>query len=99
MKAFNVIRFRVKPGREQEFIDLHRDALRNFPGFHRGTLVNTGVRSFCFIGEWDDFASIVAARPRMIAFLDTFRDTLEDLGSDLGVTDAVSGEAVLEIEP
>jgi len=99
MKAFNVVRFRVKPGREQEFIDLHRDALRGYPGFHRGTLVNTGGRSYCFIGEWDGFANIVAARPQMIAFLDSFRDTLEDLGGDLGVTDPVSGEAVLEVQP
>jgi hypothetical protein len=33
----------------------------------------------------------------MIALLDSFRDTLEDLGSGLGVTDPVSGEVVLEM--
>ena len=33
----------------------------------------------------------------MIAMLETFRDTLEDLGGGLGVTDPVSGEAVLEM--
>jgi hypothetical protein len=31
----------------------------------------------------------------MIATLNTFRDTLEGLGSGLGVTDAVSGDVVL----
>jgi hypothetical protein len=31
----------------------------------------------------------------MIAMLDTFRERLEDLGGGLGVTDPVSGEAVL----
>lgn len=35
----------------------------------------------------------------MIATLDTFRDTLEDLGGGLGVTDPVSGEVVLELTP
>ena len=45
----------------------------------------------------DSFQSIVAARPKMIAMLDSFRDTLEDLGGGLGVTDPVSGEAVLEM--
>jgi len=99
MKAFNVVRFRVKPGHEQEFIDLHRGALKEHAGFRRGTLVNTGERAYCFIGEWNDFASIVAARPQLIAFLDTFRDRLEDLGGGLGVTDPVSGEAVIEIVP
>ena len=33
----------------------------------------------------------------MIGMLDRFRDTLEDLGSGLGVTDPVSGEVVVEM--
>ena len=49
------------------------------------------------IAGWDDFDSLVAARPRMIAVLDTFRDTLEDLGGGLGITDPVSGETVAEM--
>jgi hypothetical protein len=32
----------------------------------------------------------------MIGFLDEVRDMLEDLGGGLGVTDPVSGEAVVE---
>jgi hypothetical protein len=35
----------------------------------------------------------------MIGILDRFRDTLEELGGDLGVTDRVSGEAVVEMKP
>jgi hypothetical protein len=34
----------------------------------------------------------------MIATLDSFRDTLEDLGGGLGVTDPVSGSVVLELK-
>jgi hypothetical protein len=37
---------------------------------------------------------LAAARPKMITTLDTFRDTLEDLGGGLGVTDPVSGMSV-----
>ena len=44
-------------------------------------------------------ASMAAARPHMIATLDTFRDTLENLGGGIGVTDPVSGEVVLELSP
>jgi hypothetical protein len=51
---------------------------------------------FRFIGEWDSYQSIVAAWPKMIATLDSFRDMLEDLGGGLAITDPVSGEAVLE---
>jgi hypothetical protein len=35
----------------------------------------------------------------MIATLNSFRDTLEDLGSGLGVTDAVAGPVVMRMHP
>ena len=85
MTAFNVVRFRVKPGREQEFVDKHRDARTAFAGFRRGSLVKTGDRTYCIVGEWDSMAQLAAARPSMIALLDSFRDTLEDQGGGLGV--------------
>ena len=96
MSAFNVVRFRVKPGRDQEFINAHRKATEEgFTGARRVALIKTGDNSYCVVGEWDSFDNIVAARPRMISLLDTFRDCLEDLGA-LGVTDPVSGETVFE---
>lgn len=98
MRAYNVVRYRVKPGREEDVIKAHQN-LNDLAGFTGGALVKTGDRSYCFIGTWDKFDSIVAARPQMIGVLDTFRDALEDLGSGLGVTDPVSGEAVVELPP
>ncbi|MGE5667759.1 MAG: DUF718 domain-containing protein [Betaproteobacteria bacterium] len=97
MSAFNVVRFRVKPGMESRFLDAHRRARGDFAGFRGAALIKTGDRSYCMIGGWDDFDSLAAARPQMIAILDTFRDTLEDLGGGLGVTDPVSGETVVEM--
>jgi hypothetical protein len=97
VKAFNVVRFRVKPGRENEFIDTQRKSKPDFAGFKRFTMIKTGDRTYCVMGEWDSYQNMVAARPEMIAMLDTFRDTLEELGSGLGVTDPVSGEVVLEM--
>ena len=97
MTAYNVVRNRVKAGREKDFEEAVRNLDRNYPGIRKMTLIKTGDRSYCMIGKWDDMASIVAARPRMIASLDTFRDMLEDLGDGLGVTDPVSGEAVFEM--
>ena len=98
MTAHNVVRFRVKPGREQEFLDAHRHPQRDFPWLRGGGLIRTGERAYCLIGEWDSMASIASARPAMIANLDRFRDTLEDLGHGLGVTDPVSGELVLGLK-
>ena len=97
MTAFNVVRFRVKPGREEEFLQAHRRSRADFTGFRRFVLIKTGDRAYCVIGEWDGVQSLAAARPKMIALLDTFRDTLEDLGGGLGLTDPVSGEVILEV--
>jgi antibiotic biosynthesis monooxygenase (ABM) superfamily enzyme len=98
MTAYNVVRFKVKPGREQEFLDVHRRLERDFPGLRRGGLVKTGDRAYCFVGEWDGMANIASARPAMLANLDRFRDTLEDLGNGLGLTDPVSGELVVDLK-
>jgi hypothetical protein len=95
MTAFNVVRVRVKPGRENEYLEAH-NIDRKFSGLRRLSMIKTGERSYCIIGEWDSMQSIVNARPQMIALLDSFRDTLEDLGGGLGVTDPVSGEVVVE---
>src|SRR6516225_3236180 len=95
MTAFNVVRFTVKPGNEQRFIDAHRQLSRpSFKGFLGGSLIRTGERTFCMVAEWRTFQSIVKARPEMIAMLDGMRDMLEDLGGGLGVTDPVSGQTV-----
>jgi hypothetical protein len=99
MTAFNIVRLRVKPGREEEFLAAHRAADSSFAGFRQGTLVKTGEGTFCFVGEWSSMDRIVAARPQMIALLDGFRDCLEQLSEELGVTDPVSGEAVMTLKP
>ena len=97
MTAFNVVRFRVKPGNEQRFIDEHRKLRPGFKGFLGGSLIKTGEQTFCMIGEWRNFQSIAAARPQMIALLDGMREMLEDLGGGLGVTDPVSGDAGVKL--
>ncbi len=98
MTAYNVVRFKVKPGQEPQFLDAHRHMARDFPGLRGGGLIKTGDRSYCLVGEWDNLASIAAARPAMIANLNRFRDTLEDLGNGLGVTDPVSGEMIMGLK-
>jgi hypothetical protein len=102
MTAYNMVRMRVKPGFEQQFITHHDTLLDSAAaelkaaGLRRFSLVKTGERDFCVLGEWDDFDSIVRARPVMIRSLDGLLPMLEDLGEGLGVTDPVSGEAVAE---
>ena len=98
MSAFNAVRFRVRPGRDQEFLDAHRAVAGHWPGLEHANIIKTGDHSYCIIAEWRDFNALAKARPEMIATLDTFRHTLEDLGGGVGVTDAVSGEVVLTMK-
>jgi hypothetical protein len=99
MTAYNVVRFRVKSGREKEFEDANRNAKLEGAGFRKGALIKTGDRTYCLVAEWDSQDNIIAARPKMIGLLDTQRAMLEDLGGSLGVTDPVSGPVVVEIKP
>ncbi len=98
MTAFNAVRFKVKAGREQEFLDAHKNVHAEWPGLRHVNIVKTGEQRYCIIAEWDGVESLVEARPAMIATLNSFRDTLEDLGNGLGVTDAVSGPVVLALK-
>ena len=42
MTAFNVVRFRVKPGRDQEFLDAHRSVDTNWPGLKKVNIDKDG---------------------------------------------------------
>ena len=99
MTAFNAVRFKVKPGNEERFVEWHRKAQPALKGFLAGNLIKTGDRTYCFIGEWRNFQSIVNARPQMTGLLDEAREMLEDLGGALGVTDPVSGDVVVKVGP
>jgi hypothetical protein len=98
MTAFNAVRFKVKAGREQAFLDAHRGVGADWPGLRHANIIETGGGGYCIIAEWEDEDSLAAARPQMIATLDSFRDTLEELGEGRGLTDPVSGPVVLEMK-
>jgi|SRR4051812_31412350 hypothetical protein len=98
MTAFNVVRFRVKPGQDEAFLAAHRKlGVDGFDGARRFSMIKTGEGTYCIIGEWNNFEDIVGARPKMIGLLETFRHQLEELGAELGITDPVSGEAVIDM--
>jgi hypothetical protein len=98
MTAYNAVRFRVRTGQEEAFMDAH-SLLPPLAGLREAVIVKTGERTFCFVGKWDDMRALENARPQMISMLDGFRHLLEDLGGGLGVTDPVSGEVVMNLRP
>jgi hypothetical protein len=98
MTAFNAVRFRVKPGQDQAFLDAHKKLNPSWQGMRHANIIKTGDRTYCIIVEWDSMDALAKARPEMIKTLDSFRHMLEDLGGGLGLTDPVSGEVVLAMK-
>ena len=92
-KAIGVVRFRPKPGREDEFEQLFTSMTREFAGLRRAMLVKSQDGRYFSIGEWDSFEDMAAARPAMVGNLDKFRHTLLEFDKT-GVTDPISGEVV-----
>ena len=81
---------------EERFINIHKQFMFNMRGFRRGHLIKTGETSYCFLGEWNSSEDSLNAENSMVEMLDKFRDTLDDQGSGVGVTDFVVGDAVIE---
>ena len=98
MTAFNAVRFKVKAGRDQQFLGADKEVQADWPGLKHSNIIRTGEHTYCIIAEWTDMDTLAKARANMIETLDSFRDTLEDLGGGLGVTDPVSGPVVLELK-
>lgn len=96
MTAMNVVHMRVKPGKEEEFLRIHREFDAGaMPGGRNFWVMKSGERSFVIVGEWDSMAALAAARPAMVSNLDRLRPILEDLGGGRGLTEPWSGEVAV----
>ncbi len=98
MIAFNVVRFKVKPGMENAFLNAHRNIAESWSGLRHANIIKTGEERYCIVAEWESMEALAASRPQMLATLDSFRETLEDLGGGLGVTDPVAGPVALSVK-
>ncbi|MEY9162598.1 hypothetical protein ABIE78_000717 [Sinorhizobium fredii] len=67
-------------------------------GLRHASIIKTGEGHYCIVAEWESMEALAAARSQMIATLDSFRDSLEDLGGGFGVTDPASGPVVFSIK-
>ena len=80
MIAFNAVRFRVKPGRHQEFLDAHKDIAAVGLASDASTSSRPVTAAIASSRSGTDMDALARARPNMIATLNSFRDALEDLG-------------------
>ena len=94
-KHTNVVRFRVKSGKQAEFESLFSKE-DNWDGQLIHILARTGKQSYVGYGLWQSEERMQNAMPQMISLLDSTRHLLEELSPELGVTDPVSGSVVFE---
>ena len=94
-KYNNVVRFRVKAGKEQEFENSLSKA-EVWDGQLLHILAKTGELSYVGYGLRESEDKVTNARPQMIRVLDSTRHLLEELSPELGVTDPVSEKVVFE---
>jgi antibiotic biosynthesis monooxygenase len=67
MTAFNAVRFKVKAGREQQFLDAHNEAAFAWPGLRHVNVIKSGEHTFCVIAEWTDMDAMPLA-PKLAVF-------------------------------
>jgi len=94
-KFMNIVKVKVKSSYRKEYLQVC-DEMPKFGGQISAKFVETTPNQFTMIGEWNSEDDIAKARPEMIKFLDKLRHTLEELSSELGVTDPSSGTVVIE---
>ena len=94
MTFLTSVRTIVKEGEVEKYVEAVR--AWEAPTDMNGYFAQTGERSFVFTGVFKEKESLVAARPQMIAHLDSVRDLLEEISANLGVTDPVSGPVLVE---
>ena len=93
-KFANCVRFVVKEGCVDDFITGFTDSDFQPAGMLVSEMFQSDEREFVSFGVFESEDALVAARPEMIAFLDTIRDYLEEISPELGVTDPRSGNVL-----
>ena len=95
----NVVRSKVKEGKNDEYIKKMKEFFNNMKGTE-GLIslkqIQTGPNNYCVIGEWKNEDVIAKARPKLIVGLDAVRSMLDEISPELGVTDPVSGPVIME---
>ena len=94
-KDTNVVRFKVKANQQATFESLFEGSDK-WDGMLLHVLSKTGDQTYVAYGRWESEEKMQSAMPEMISLLDRSRHLLEELSSELCVTDPVSGSVVFE---
>jgi hypothetical protein len=96
MTAFNLVRFRVKPVSEGDFIAAHCAIRQGCSGVRKGSLTKPGDQTLCIIGVWSGMRALANACPKLIGVPDGVHHFSKIWATVWGVTDPVCFKAVRE---
>ena len=94
MIAFNVVRFKVKPGMDETFLDAHRKVVADWPGMRHANIIKTDDQRYCIIAEWESMEALAASRPQGFEKI-----LLEKLQADDFAVRAAAATALGELNP
>ena len=95
METCNVVRIRVKPEFEAEFLALNENPSHGVEqGLIHSFLVRTGERTYCFVGQWSSMTALAAGQSVIAAQWDKMRHMLDDLGEGAEPIEPLVGEIV-----
>lgn len=95
MEACNVVRMRVRPEFEAEFLaELDNPCAGLEAGLCHAFLFKTGERTYCLVAQWYSAAAMTAGEVHILNSLDQLRSMLEDLDEDRGAMEPFSGHVV-----
>lgn len=96
-KHMNIVRYKPKYGQKDLLIKAHNNLkISSWKGCLSMKLVDCG-EWLCGMMEWESAEHLKEAMPQLISFLDTWRDNLEEISPELGVTDPMSGSIVVDV--
>ena len=95
MKYMNIVKFKVKKDRVNDYIEVLNNQ-PNWKGNVESRTIQTGDNTFCAYGLWESKEAMENQMESMVGWLDTVRDMLEEVSPELGVTDPVSGPVIWE---
>ena len=94
-KYTNVVRFRAKSGKQQEFESVFSN-VETWDGQLLHILTKTCQQTYVAYVLWENEEKLADASPQMIGLLKSTKHFLEELSPELGVANPVSGTVVFE---
>ena len=92
----STVRFLVKEGCVDEFMRMHNspDGINQKGIGIKQYMTKTGDRTFTWIGLFESEDQIAGLRPHLVGELDKIRDLLDEISSEVGLTDPASGPVI-----